>query len=224
MSSNNNLKTSDLHAKLAELQLKQQQEEEEEQKQAEGRLRREAEAEAELRREIAEVEECEREAALRLEEDWRAVEMQRELEKLWEAERRMAENIRRAQVSSLRMVEAMEVDIEDGGDRGARSLEGTEDEEEEEEAKTKKGKKEGRWEIVRGSGRCKACQKEGTSCMINLRQIELWRQRVQKGKKFTVLYPPQVNPYGLYGMGHGVHGIGHGPHGMGYKRQQCFSH
>ena len=150
-------------------------------------MRREAEAEAELRREIAEVEERECEAALRLEEDRKVAEMQQELQKLQKAERRMAEEIRRAQVSSSRMVEAMEVDIEDGGDRGVRSPEGMEDEEEEEEAKTKKGKekKEGRWEIVRGSGRCKACQKEGTSCMINLRQIELWRQRVQKGKKFT---------------------------------------
>ena len=32
----------------------------------------------------------------------------------------------------------------------------------------------------------------------------------------AVLYPPQVNPYGLYGMGHGLHGMGHGLHGMGH--------
>ena len=31
-----------------------------------------------------------------------------------------------------------------------------------------------------------------------------------------VLYPPQVNPYGLYGMGYGLHGIGHGVHGIGH--------
>ena len=147
-----------------------------------------------MRREITEAEERECEAALRLEEDRKAAEMQRELEKLQEAERHMVEEIRRVQASSSRMVEAMEVDIEDGGDRGVRSPEGTEDEEEEEEAKTKKGKekkgrKEGGWEIVGGSGRCKACRKEGTSCMINLRQIELWRQRVQKGKKFTKAPP-----------------------------------
>ena len=32
----------------------------------------------------------------------------------------------------------------------------------------------------------------------------------------SVLYPPQVNPYGLYGMEHGPHGMGHGVHGMGH--------
>ena len=98
------------------------------------------------------MEECERKAALRLEEDWKAAEMQWELEKLWEVERCMVEEIRRTQASLLRMVEAMEVDIEDGGKGGARSPEGTEDEKEEEEAETKKGKKEGGWKIVGGPG------------------------------------------------------------------------
>ena len=179
MSSSNNLKTSDLHAKLMEMQLKRQQVEE--------RLRREAEAEAEaeLRREIVEAEECECEAALRLEEDRKVAEMQWKLEKLWEAE-----EIRRAQVSLSRVVEAMEVDIKDGGDRGAKLPEGTEDKEEEEETKTKKGKeKKGRWEIVGGSRRCKACRKEGMPCIINLHQIELWQQRVWEGKKFTKALP-----------------------------------
>ena len=63
-----------------------------------------------------EVEECKRETVLKLEEDQKAAEMQWELEKLREAERHMVEEIRRAQASLLRMVEAMEVNIEDGGD------------------------------------------------------------------------------------------------------------
>ena len=32
----------------------------------------------------------------------------------------------------------------------------------------------------------------------------------------SVLYSPQVNPYGLYGMGYGLYGIGHGVYGMGH--------
>src|SRR5438270_487449 len=38
---------------------------------------------------------------------------------------------------------------------------------------------------------------------------------------YAVLYPLQVNPYGLYGMAHGLHGIGHGVghglHGMKHE-------
>ena len=55
----------------------------------------------------------------------------------------MAEEIWRAQVSSLRMVEAIEVDIEDGGNERAKLLEGME----KKEAKMKKEKKEGVWEV-----------------------------------------------------------------------------
>ena len=69
--------------------------------------------------------------------------MQQELEKLQEAERRMAEEIRRAQVFSSRIVETMEVDIEDRGNGGAKLPEGMKDKKKKEKVKTKKGKKEG---------------------------------------------------------------------------------
>ena len=119
------------------------------------------EAEAELRREIVEAEECKCKAALRLEEDRKVVEMQQELEKLQEAERCMVEEIRRVQVSLSRMVEAMEVDIEDGGNGGAKSPEGTEDEEEEEEAKTKKGKEGGWMGDCQGVGKVQGVPERG---------------------------------------------------------------
>jgi hypothetical protein len=183
MSTSNNPKTSDLHAKLAEMQRKRQREVEEEKKRAEERLRKEAEAEAELLREIAEAEQTERQEA---EEERLAREMRRQL---LEWQRRKDEEVRKMQGASSQVVESpMRVDIGDGDEE-----EESEAEKEKEIEKKGKGKaKKEEWEIVGGAGRCDACRKEDTMCIINLVRIESWRKKLQAGKTFSKA-PPETS-------------------------------
>jgi len=57
------------------------------------------------------------------------------------------------------------------------------------ETKKGKGKEKNRWEIVGGSGRCNACQKEETPCKINLGEIEKWQKSTEKGKVYKKALP-----------------------------------
>ena len=182
-------KTSDLHAKLAELQQKRLQEEEE-RKQAEERLRREAEVEAELVRQIAAEEERERQEAEAAERE-RAVEEVRRLEEE-ECLRREAEH----RAEAVRQVQApaspMRVDNGSGDGSG-------DDEESEEETEKNKGKgkesekgaekEKNGWMIVGGSGRCLACRKDDTECRINLVEIEKWQKNTEKGRAYKKAPP-----------------------------------
>jgi len=157
-------KTSDLHARLTELQQKRQQEEEE-RKQVEECLRQEAEVKAELVRQIAVEEERERQEAEVAEQERAAEEVRRleEEERLrWEVEHRV-EVVRQVQAPASPMW------VDNGsGDRLG------DDENAEEETEKKKGKgketekgkenEKNRWMIVGGSGRCLACRKEDTEC------------------------------------------------------------
>jgi len=168
-------KTSNLHAKLAELQQKRQREEEE-RKQVEERLRREAEVEAELVRQIVVEEERERvaEEVRRLEEEERL---------RWEVEHR-AEAVRQVQAPAS----PMRVDNRSGDGSG-------DDEDAEEETENKKGKgketengKDG-WMIVRGSRRCLMCRKDDTEHRINLVEIEKWQKNTEKGRAYKKAPP-----------------------------------
>jgi len=130
-------------------------------------LRKEAEIEAELLRQIAAEEERERVAE--------------EIRKLEEEERQRREAEHRAEV--VRQVQAPESPmwVNDGsGDNG---------DAEEEMEKKGKGKEKDGWEIVGGSGRCKACRKEETACKINLGEIEKWRKSTEKGKVYKKALP-----------------------------------
>jgi len=176
MSTQPNSKTGELHAQLAELQQKRQQEEKEK-KWAEERLRKEAEIEAELLRQIL------------AEEEWQwqeaeAAEWERVAEEIWkleEEERQRWEAEHRAEV--VHQVQAPEspmwVDDRLGDNRDA----------EEETDKKGKGKEKNGWQIVGGSRRCKACQKEETACKINLGEIEKWRKSTEKGKVYKKALP-----------------------------------
>jgi len=140
-------------------------------------LRKEAEIEAELLRQIVAEEERERQEA-KVAEQERVAE---EIQKLEEEERQRREAEHRAEV--VRQVQAPEslMRVDDGsGDDG---------DVEEEVEKKGKGKEKDRWEIVRGSGRCKACRKEETACKINLGEIEKWRKSTEKGKVYKKAPP-----------------------------------
>ena len=176
MSTQPNSKTGELHAQLVELQQKRQREEEEK-KRAEERLQKEAEIEAELLRQIAAEEEREKQEA-------EAAERERVAEEVWrleeeERQRRDAEHC----VEVVHQVQAPEspMRVDDGlGDDG---------DAEEETEKKGKGKEKNGWEIVRGSGRCKACRKEETACKINLGEIEKWQKSTEKGKVYKKAPP-----------------------------------
>ena len=112
-----------------------------------------------------------------------AVELRQQVEASLENERQRVEAVRRQQASLSQLeARAMEVDIAEGGDR----VDSAEEAEAEKSTKGKGKEKKERngWEIVGGRGRCAACLKEGTACVINLSQIEQWRKKVQEGKKF----------------------------------------
>jgi len=178
-------KTSDLHARLAELQQKRQREEEEERKQVEERLRREAEVEAELVRQIAVEEERERQEAEAAEQERAAEEVRRleEEERLRQEAEHRAEAVRQVQAPAS----PMQVDNGSGDRLG-------DDEDAEEETEKKKGKvketekgkenEKNGWMIVGGSGRCLVCQKEDTECRINLVVIKKWWKNTEKGRAY----------------------------------------
>jgi len=133
--------------------------------------------EAELLRQIAAEEEQERQEAEAAERERLAEEI-RKLEEE-ECQRREAEH----RAEAVRQVQALEspMRVDDGsGDDG--------DAEEEAEKKGKEKEKDG-WEIVGGSGRCKACRKEETACKINLGEIEKWRKSTKKGKVYKKAPP-----------------------------------
>ena len=137
-------------------------------------MRKEADIEAELLRQIAAEEEQERQEAEAAERE-RVAEEIRKLEEeehqRWEAEHR-AEAVRQVQAPES----PMRVDDGSGDDGDA-------EEEAEKKGKEKEKEKDG-WEIVGGSGRCKACRKEETACKINLGEIEKWRKSTEKGKVY----------------------------------------
>jgi len=140
-------------------------------------LRKEAEIEAELLRQIVAEEEREWQEAEAAERE-RVAEEIRKLEEE-EHQRREAEH----RTEAVRQVQApeslMRVNDGSGDDRDA---------EEEAEKKGKEEEKDG-WEIVGGSGRCKACQKEETACKINLGEIEKWWKSTEKGKVYKKAPP-----------------------------------
>jgi len=81
-----------------------------------------------------------------------------------------------------------------------------------EEEMEKKGKEKNRWEIIGGSGRCKACWKEETACKINLGEIEKWQKSTEKGKVYKKALPAACH---LLSEVHGgeaeaLHSSGHG--------------
>ena len=172
-------KTSELHARLAELQQKRQREEEERTR-AEERLRQEAEAEAELLRQIAEEEERERQEAKAAERERVAEEVRRQEEE--ERLRREAEH--RAEAVRQVQAPASPMRVDNGSEDGS-----GDDKEAEEEPEKKKEKEKNGWMIVGGSGRCLACQKEDTECRINLVEIEKWRKNTEKGKVYKKAPP-----------------------------------
>ena len=99
-----------------------------------------------------------------------------EIRKLEEEERQRREAEHRTE--AVHQVQAPEslMRVDDGsGDDG---------DAEEEAEKKEKGKEKDGWEIVGGSGRCKACRKEETACKINLGEIEKWRKSTEKGKMY----------------------------------------
>jgi len=103
-----------------------------------------------------------------------------EIRKLEEEERQRQEAEHRAE--AVRQVQAPEspMRVNDGsGDDGDAEEEAEKKGKEKEKEKEKDG-----WEIVGGSGRCKACRKEETACKINLGKIEKWRKSTEKGKVY----------------------------------------
>src|SRR6266568_4375912 len=177
MSNAHDQKSAELRARLARQQ-EQWQWEEEEQRLADERLHAGAEAEQELLRQIAAEEERER-------QDAEVQKLVEELEVLRRAEAEWAEEVRRVQSSSGGAGATA------GGAGGtAASPMQVNDQSEEGEGETKekkkgKGKEGVAWEIVGGSGRCNACQKEDTECRIQLAVIEKWRKDIKAGKKFS---------------------------------------
>ena len=51
--------------------------------------------------------------------------------------------------------------------------------------KREKGKEPGEeWTLIGGDGRCAACLRDDTRCLINLAAVEKWRDEVKEGKRF----------------------------------------
>ena len=105
------------------------------------------------------------------EENWKLEEKEHQR---WEAEH-CAEAVHQVQAPES----PMQIDDESGDDRDA----------EEEMEKKGKGKEKNGWEIVRGSGRCNACQEEETACKIYLVEIERWWKSTEKGKVYKKAPP-----------------------------------
>jgi len=178
MSTQPNSKTRELHTRLAELQQKQQWEEEEK-KWVEERLRKEAAIEAELLRQIVAEEERERQEAKAVERERVAEEIQKLEEE--ECQRQEAEHRTEAVCQVQAPESLMQVDDRSGDDRDVK--------EETEKKEKGKEKEKSRWEIVGGSGRCNACQKEEIACKINLGEIEKWQKSTKKGKVYKKAPP-----------------------------------